>query len=187
MVLPTHIIGFDDVPFAKAHKGDVTVVGAIFTKERLDGVICGKVRRDGANATSKLCELILGSRFHHHLQLIMLQGIALAGFNVVDIHELHRRTSLPVLVICRKPPNLPRIAKALCERVRGGRRKWRLIQKAGEPEIIAGVWAQRAGISAEIAHRVIAHTAIHSTIPEPLRTAHIIASGITALRSRHRV
>ncbi len=186
MSLPLHIIGFDDAPFSKPHRGDVTVVGAIFTAGRLDGVICGKVRRDGANATKRLCELISGSRFHHHLQLIMLQGIALAGFNVVDIHRLHLKTGLPVLAICRRRPNLATIAKAL-QKVKGGKRKWRLIERAGAPEPIAGVYVQRAGIDLATAHRVMTHTAIHSTIPEPLRTAHIIASGITALPSRQRV
>lgn len=187
MPLPSHIIGFDDAPFSRQHRGDVTVVGAIFTAGRLDGVVCGKVRRDGANATNRLCELITGSRFHHHLQLIMLQGIALAGFNVVDIHRLHIETGLPVLVICRRRPNLATIARALHEKVKGGQRKWRLIERAGVPEPIAGVYVQRAGIDLTAAHRVITHTAIYSTIPEPLRTAHIIASGITALKSRHRV
>lgn len=187
MPSPCHIIGFDDAPFSKQHRGDVTVVGAIFTADRLDGVVCGKVRRDGANATTKLCELIAGSRFHHHLQLIMLQGIALAGFNVVDIHRLHRETGLPVLVISRKRPNLTAIAQALQTKVRGGQRKWHLIELAGEPEPIAGVWVQRAGIDPAAAAQAIIGTAIHSTIPEPLRTAHIIASGITALKSKHRV
>ncbi len=187
MRLPSHIIGFDDAPFAKVHRGDVTVVGAIFTANRLDGVVCGKVRRDGANATQRLGELILGCRFRHHLQLIMLQGIALAGFNVVDIHRLYRQTGLPVLVISRKQPNLPAIAKALCEKVKGGQRKWRLIERAGNPQRIAGVWAQCAGIDIVVAEQVIVRTAIHGAIPEPLRTAHIIASGITAIKSRHRV
>lgn len=33
--------------------------------------------------------LIDGSRFTEHIQLIMLQGVAFAGFNVVDVFALH--------------------------------------------------------------------------------------------------
>jgi len=186
MRLPTHIIGFDDAPFQRAHRGDVTVVGAIFTASRLDGVVCGKVRRDGANATASLRELIVNCRFYPHLQLIMLQGIALAGFNVVDIHTLCRESGLPVLVISRKRPDLTAIANAL-KQVKGVKRKWRLIELAGEPQSIAGVWVQRVGIDATTAERVILRTAIHSVIPEPLRTAHIIASAVTPIKSKHRV
>ncbi|GAB4352703.1 MAG: DUF99 family protein [Methylohalobius crimeensis] len=187
MAHPSHIIGFDDTPFAKTHRGDVTVVGAIFTLTRLDGVVCGKVRRDGANATQRLATLVSESRFRDHLQLIMLQGIALGGFNVVDIHCLFDETGLPVMVVCRKRPDLAAVRRALMEKVSGGKRKWNLIQKAGEPEPMAGVHVQRAGIDAETAFRVIGCTAVHSTVPEPLRTAHIIASGITRRRSRQRV
>nr|BAL55591.1 hypothetical conserved protein [uncultured Gammaproteobacteria bacterium] len=186
MRLPAHIIGFDDAPFNRNHRGDVSVVGAIFTGTRLDGVVCGKVRRDGANATTRLAGLIAASRFRHHLQLIMLQGIALAGFNVVDIQQLHRVTGLPVLVISRKQPNLAAIAQAL-NKVPGGRRKWQRLARAGAPEALAGVWVQRAGIDSTAATQVILRTALHSAIPEPLRTAHIIAGGITAIQSKHRV
>lgn len=57
----THVIGFDDAPFSIAHRGDVLVVGAIYAAERLTGVVSGKVRRDGANATRVLAGLVLGS------------------------------------------------------------------------------------------------------------------------------
>ena len=45
----SNVVGFDDAPFAKAHRGNVKVVGAVFARERLDGVLVGQVRRDGAN------------------------------------------------------------------------------------------------------------------------------------------
>ncbi len=183
----THIIGIDDAPFPKRHRGNVLVVGSVFTGCRLDGVLCGDVRRDGVNATDRLIDLIGTSRFHGHLQLVMLQGIALAGFNVVDIWKLRNALDLPVLVICRKRPDLAAVAKALLEKVPGGRRKWRLIQRAGEMEPVAGVYIQRAGIDLEQASEVIRKTAKHSVIPEPLRTSHIIARGITRHPGRHRV
>ena len=94
----SHVVGFDDAPFAPGHRGDVPLVGAVFCGNRLEGVLCGKVRRDGANATEELVRLVEQSRFRAHLQAVLLQGIALAGFNVVDLPELHQRLELPVLV-----------------------------------------------------------------------------------------
>ncbi len=187
MSCPTHIIGFDDTPFSKDHRGDVTVVGAVYTAARLDSVLCTRIRRDGANATDRLIGAIQGSRFHHHLQLILLQGIALAGFNVVDIHRLHRTLNLPVLVVCRKRPDFDAIRKALLENVRGGRRKWRLIRRAGPVEAAGGVFIQRAGIDYDTALAVVRNSAIYSNVPEPLRSAHIIATGISARPGRQRV
>jgi uncharacterized protein len=183
----THVIGFDDTPFARDYRGDVAVVGAAFTATRLEGVLTGKVRRDGANATQCLIRLVSQSRFAAHSQLIMLQGIAFAGFNVIDIHALNAALAKPVLVVARKRPDLASIKKALLDSVAGGKRKWRLIEKAGAMENSAGVYIQRAGIEPAAARRVIEYFAINSTIPEPLRTAHLIAAGLADGRSRQRV
>ncbi|BCX81534.1 conserved hypothetical protein [Methylomarinovum caldicuralii] len=187
MTIPTHIAGFDDMPFPPGHRGDVGVIGTVFTAARLDGVLLTKIRRDGANSTRRIAAAIRDSRFHGHLQLVMLQGIALAGFNVVDIWELHRETGLPVLVVCRKRPDYAAIRRALLTRVPGGKRKWRLIQRAGDMEALEGIYVQRAGLAQETAAAVIRATAIHSRIPEPLRTSHIIATGLSPWGGRQRV
>jgi len=183
----THVIGFDDTPFPRDHRGDVIVVGAAFAALRLEGVLTGKVRRDGTNATQCLIRLVTQSRFAAHGQLIMLQGIAFAGFNVVDIHALHETLGKPVLVVTRKQANLANIRKALLDSVPGGKRKWRLIEKAGPMENVAGVYIQRAGISPMAARRVIEYFAVNSMVPEPLRTAHLIAAGLAGGHSRQRV
>jgi endonuclease V-like protein UPF0215 family len=182
----SHVIAFDDFPFLRAHRGDVPVVGAIFAGLRLEGVVRGRVRRDGANATRNLAELVERSKFAPQLQLVMLQGIALGGFNVVDIAALHARLSLPVLVVARRAPRLDKIRRALLTRVPGGARKWSLIERLGAMEPVAGVFVQRAGVSLHDAARVIRRLAVHSRIPEPLRTAHLIAGGIATGQSRGR-
>ena len=130
----SHVIGFDDAPFAPNHRGDVLVVGAVFAATRLEGVLSAKVRRDGVNATRVLTRMVTESRFHTHLQLVMLQGIALAGFNVIDIQGLSEALQLPVVVVCRRPPDLSAIRQALLTKVPGGVRKWALIEKAGHME-----------------------------------------------------
>ena len=55
----------------------MALVGAVFNGLRLEGVLSGRVRRDGANATPALVAMIGRSRFAHHLQVVLLQGIAL--------------------------------------------------------------------------------------------------------------
>src|SRR5690606_7938909 len=84
----SHVVGFDDAPFPREHRGDVLVVGAVYAGERLDGVLSCRVRRDGANATLQVARAVRESRFHPQLHAVLLQGIAFAGFNVVDIHAL---------------------------------------------------------------------------------------------------
>jgi endonuclease V-like protein UPF0215 family len=182
----SHAVGFDDAPFDRSWRGDVLVVGAVYAGLRLEGVVSGKVRRDGVNATHKLIEIVGNSRFRHHLQAILLQGIALAGFNVVDIHRLHEVTGLPVIVVARRPPDLAAIRRALLHEVPGGRRKLRLIERAGPMEATGRVYIQRAGIARERAAEAIRRFSADSALPEPLRTAHLIAGGVAAGESRHR-
>jgi uncharacterized protein len=182
----TQVVGFDDAPFDAAHRGNVLVVGAVYAGPRLEGVLSAKVRRDGANATRVLARLLCSSRFHPQLQLVLLQGIAFAGFNVVDLHELQRRTAVPVVAVVRRRPDFDRIRRALLERVPGGARKWRLIEKAG-PVVPAGrLFVQCAGITAAQGTAAVSRLCINAAIPEPLRTAHLIAGGIARGESRHR-
>jgi endonuclease V-like protein UPF0215 family len=183
----SHVVGFDDAPFARTHRGDVPVIGAVFSGQRLDGVLSCKVRRDGANATRAIAECVRRSRFYPQLHVVLLQGIAFAGFNVVDIHGLHTQLRRPVLVVARKKPDLDSIRNALLANVRGGARKWELIERAGPMEPMHGLQVQRAGISAADARTLLDGLIIHSAVPEPLRAAHVIAAGSVLGESRTRV
>lgn len=75
---------------------------------------------------------------------------------------------------------------ALLEKVPGGRRKWRLIEKVGPMKPLERVWIQRAGLSVAEAHSILARFTQTGNLPEPIRTAHLIASGVTTGESRHR-
>ncbi|HEX8684621.1 MAG TPA: DUF99 family protein, partial [Ardenticatenaceae bacterium] len=109
----SHVVGFDDFPFSPTHRGNVMVVGAVYAGARLEGVLSGHVRKDGANAARTLAQIVSASKFASHLQLVMLQGIALAGFNVVDVFALHRQLQLPILVVTRREPDMEAVRQAL--------------------------------------------------------------------------
>jgi len=182
----SHVIGVDDAPFAREHRGRVRVVGACMAGARLEGVLSSHVRRDGVDATGAIAALVTGSRFHAHCHALLLQGIAVAGFNVVDLAALSDAIARPVLVIARRRPRLDAIRAALLDHVPGGARKWALIERAGPMEPVAGVLVQRAGLSLDDAARLLAATTIAGNIPEALRVAHLIAGGVTDGHSRGR-
>ncbi len=182
----TNVVGFDDAPFAHEHRGDVRIVGAICARTRLDGVISGFVRRDGVNSTERMIELVKKSQFRAYVRAVLLQGIAVAGFNVVDIHELSRALGVPVVVVTRKKPRLGRVNAALFGHTPGAERKWRLIQRAGAMEALGKLWVQRSGIELDDAGALLEATTLHGNLPEPLRLAHLIAGGVTTGTSRGR-
>jgi endonuclease V-like protein UPF0215 family len=207
-----NVIGFDDGPFDHYHRGDVLLVGAVCAGTRLDGVVSGRVRRDGVDSTRRMIALVRESQFADALGAVLLQGIAVAGFNVVDVRALSAALGVPVLVVMRRAPNLESVHRALFSAaprarppVRGAARKWGLIEGAGPIEALrpsrrallrAGatgldastprLWVQRAGLSIDRARTIVESTTRHGQVPEALRIAHLIAGGIVTGKSRGR-
>jgi endonuclease V-like protein UPF0215 family len=183
----SHVIGFDDGPFDRRRGGDVVVIGAVYARARLDGVLSGKVRRDGVNSTRTLARLVSASRYFAQIHAILIQGIAFAGFNVIDIHGLSETLRIPVVVVARRRPDLDAMRRALLNYIPGGARKWALIERAGPMEPMAGLYVQRAGLSPTEAKALLERFAFNSIVPEPLRAAHLIAGAIVTGHSTGRV
>lgn len=179
------LIGFDDAAFERGGRGTVPVIGVICAQRRVDGVVMGRVRRDGADATRELARLVRETRFDGTIRAVLLHGIAVAGFNVVDVHGLNALLQRPVLVISRKDPDLTKIRAAL-EKVRGGARKWGLIEAAGRMEPCRGLFVQRAGLSLAEAEALIAENTAEGLLPESLRMAHLIGGAVGRGFSRGR-
>lgn len=182
----SNVIGFDDAPFPRHHRGAVKVVGAVFADRRLDGVLVGEIEKDGFDASDQLAALVQASKFYQHARLIMLQGITLGGFNVVDVFELNRRLNLPVLVVARQAPDMDAVRRALVRHLPDGAAKWALLASLGAMEPAGGVYVQRVGLSLDEATDALVQWAHHSRIPEPLRCAHLIAGALVTGQSRSR-
>jgi endonuclease V-like protein UPF0215 family len=178
------ILGFDDAAFEHGSAGkSVPVVGVIFRGgDFIDGMLRTDVTIDGMDSTDKLIERITSTRYRQQLRLVMFDGITLGGFNIVDIHKLYEKTNLPVIVVSRKMPNLQNVQKAL-KNFKDYKKRWALIEKAGalKPCTLKRgkkVYYQSVGLSDERAEDIIILSSTRSSIPEPLRVAHLIATAI---------
>lgn len=176
-------IGFDDGPFEKNNSDKSVIVGAVFRGGKaLDGVLTTKVNVDGIDATDNLIYLLNSSRQKKKLRIIFLDGITLAGLNVINIKKLYEETGLPVIAIMRQMPNLKEFKMALTY-VENASEKWQYVKNAGnifevETKKDNMIYFQTSGLSVDDAIKIIKITSTRSLIPEPLRVAHIIASGI---------
>lgn len=182
-----NVAGFDDAPFARNQPGKVKLVGTVYASLRFDGVLIGEVEKDGFDSAERLIKMVGESKFSRHIQLVLLQGIAFAGFNVVDVFSLHERLGIPVLVVTRKKPDMAAIRRALLSNIHEGSQKWEVMERLGAMEPMCGVFVQRVGISIDEAATVLKQFAVHGHIPEPLRVAHLIAGALTYGQSRGRV
>ncbi len=186
------VIGIDDAPFnkfkdyntkSKHNVNNVILIGVVMRGGSwIDGVLSTKVVVDGNNSTQKIIEMINKSKFKPQLQCIFLNGIAVGGFNVVDIKLLNKKTNLPVIVVIRKNPDIKKVKSTLMKINK--KDKIKLIDKAGDIVQINQIFVQLTGIDLEKAREVLKIVCTRSLIPEPIRLAHIIASGITLGESR---
>jgi endonuclease V-like protein UPF0215 family len=181
------ILGVDDGPFRRGDR-QTLLVGVVFRGGRwMDGVLSTKVAVDGLDSTDALSAMVRGCRFKD-VRVIMVDGIAFGGFNIIDIHRLHRETGLPVIIVARDMPDFAGIEAAL-RHLPDFETRWALIKAAGKPEATETregkrVYIQVAGIELRDAERIVKLSATRSLIPEPLRVAHIVASGIVSGQSK---
>jgi endonuclease V-like protein UPF0215 family len=179
------VLGIDDGVFTPHSHELVDVVGVVFRGGYwFDGFMHTKVSVDGLDATEKLAEMITSSPHHRQLRVVMLNGVTLAGFNVVNIEELCKKVKLPVIAVTRDKPNFDDIKKAL-QNLPHSEQRWRAIEKAGKMVKVCTrngeepVYVHVAGLSEDDARRILRSTSTRSNVPEALRVAHIIASGLT--------
>lgn len=179
------ILGIDDAPFDKSRDKKTLVIATLFRGGSfIDGVLSTKIRVDGSNSTARIADMVNKCKFKPQLQAILLDGIAVGGFNVIDIQELNKRTKIPVIVVMRDYPNLKKIKSALVKLKK--EEKLVLLEKAGHIHKAGEIHIQVCGISVEDAKQIIKITATHSFIPEPIRVAHLIAGGIASGESKGR-
>jgi len=180
------ILGVDDSPFPSHTKEELLLVGTVFRGGSwLDGVLSTYIHGDGTDATEKIIDMVINSRNLGQLGVIMLDGITFGGFNLVNIRQIFEATGIPVIVIMRRIPNFNRIKKAL-ERFEDFEDKWANILEAGQVYKVNNnsIYMQIYGIKREDAEDIVKLSTTRSTIPEPLRVAHIIAAGIITGESK---
>ncbi len=190
------IIGFDDGSFDHESDERVCFVGVVTRGGgHVDGFLVDDVEIDGTDATDIMVEMINGSRHKEQLRIILTSGITFAGFNVLDIEKVFEKTGLPVIVVVREKPDMSSIKSAV-RNLSNWKKRWKKLNSAGEliPVEVdnqgnrkSTVYIQVKGIIEKEAKKVVQMSSTISTIPEPLRLAHLLATGISRGESVGRV
>jgi hypothetical protein len=176
------ILGIDDAPFS-FQDTYTDIIGVVMRGgEYLECVLRSHVLIDGNEATQTCIQMIINTKHRTQLKAVMLDGVALGGFNVVDIQDLSESTHLPVLTITRDKPDFEKIKTALHKNFPDWKSRWSVITKGELYQIKTRynpIYTKFVGISLEEAKELIKLSTIRGVLPEPIRVAHLIASGIT--------
>jgi endonuclease V-like protein UPF0215 family len=178
------VLGVDDGAFVPHSRSYAVIVGVVFRGGYwLDGVMSTRAEVDGFDATERIASMITSSAHFKQLRVVMLNGVTFAGFNIVDIKELNAIIRLPVIAVTRDKPDLKEIKKAL-QNLPSPEKRWTAVMNAGQiievetREKGEKVYMEICGVLEEDARKILRLTSTRSSIPEPLRVAHLIASGV---------
>ncbi|MCX4028506.1 DUF99 family protein [Endozoicomonas sp. SM1973] len=179
------VIGFDDAPFQKHQQDQVNISGIICNNTRFEGMLWQTITQDGFDSTEVLIDCIKASKFYSQINVVLLDGIAFGGFNIIDLPRLACDLERPCIAVMRKQPDLVAIKQAL-QNLSNWEARWQLIQNAGVIHSVAPFYFQVQGTTPDTAAQTLAKLTDQGHVPEALRIAHLIGSAIKTGESSRR-
>lgn len=161
------------------------LAGAVCCDTRFEGLVWGGLRRDGWNATRALIGLLRGGKFLPQTQLVLLDGIAFGGLNVVDLERLAEELDRPCVALMRRPPDLAAMELAVRKLSRPERRL-DLLRRAGPVHHSPPFYFQVRGADANPVARLLPRLTDRGNVPEALRLAHLIGAAVRTGESGRR-
>lgn len=186
----SHYLGIDDGYFPKKFKGmkGRTVLAAVMTRHPSASVLCIEftyITVDGLDATTAAAYLVDRCRTRAEPQLVFLDGVTYAGFNIIDPERLHLITGLPIAVIFWRPLNMEKVRKALANHFPDWRYRYGIIEgvyrRSTPLEHGQGSALRIAsyGVSTAVARQAVASSRIYHPYPYPLKLADTVASSLS--------
>ncbi|MEG4272881.1 MULTISPECIES: endonuclease dU [unclassified Microcoleus] len=171
------VIGFDDAPFSRTSGSLVSIAGVVCGGTRFEGMVWGQVLPDGLDATDAISGLLLGGKFLPQLHLVLLDGIAFGGFNIIDLPELASRLQIPCVAVMRRQPDLAAVEKALGH-LPDSEYRLELLRRAGKIYAFEPFFFQVCGEKPEVIALVLQRLTDTGKVPEALRLAHLIGAAV---------
>ena len=183
------VLGIDDGPFVKG-QGRAPLAGVLVCPPGyVEGVIVSSCQVDGADANEAISSMVRDSRFYEQVRMIMVDGAALGGFNVVDVRALSEDLGVPVLTVSRDEPDMVSIRDALEAHFPDWERRFEIISRnrVRPVEVPGGfVHVTSEGIGDREADAMVRRCIVRGCLPEPVRLAHLVATALERGESRGR-
>ena len=178
-------VGFDDAPFERRTGAPVSLAGVVCAGTRFEGLVWGSVRKDGWTATDEVCRLLVGGKFLPQVHLVLLDGIAFGGFNLVDLPRLAHTLGKPCVAVMRRPPDLGAVEQVL-GRLSRPQERLAVLRRAGPIHQVGGFTFQVQGAEPPWVAEALGRLTDTGRVPEALRLAHLIGSAVKTGESSKR-
>ena len=182
----SRILAITSGPIGRDRKGTALILGVVARDGLIEGILSARITTDGTDSTRRIVGMLSGSRFREQIRLIAINGIALAGLNVVDMDALEKRLGIKTVVVVRKRPDPKGLVGALkqLEKISGARVDPRVgiveRQAKVKPLLIEGLHFQGKLNASDLRK-------FSSEIYEALRVAHLIVRGVATGESKGRI
>jgi endonuclease V-like protein UPF0215 family len=162
-----------------------TILGGIVMRGDLiiDGMVRGQATIRGTDASQAIIQM-WDQLKRSDLAGIMLHGTVIAGYNIINMVQLHEETSLPIVSVTKQPEedlkkHLESTFPAEWEQ------RWNIAQRNGEISLITidsktRLYVQFKGCSKGEVHGIAKRFTRFGSIPEPIRVARLFARSIVA-------
>lgn len=175
------VLGIDDSPFKFKDERALLVGALVRVPNYLEGVLTTDVKVDGDDATDRIIRMLSGSKYLDQVKAVMLDGIAVAGFNVVDLERLSASLKVPVITVTRDSPDVGKMRSALEKHFPDWQARYELISKFELRRLTTEhnpLYACGVGLSWPELEELVRLSTVRGAVPEPLRMAHLIAAGV---------
>jgi uncharacterized protein len=171
------VIGFDDAPFVRHTSNPVAVAGVVCNLTRFEGMLWGQIQADGWDSTEQLSQMLLSSKFYSQVHLVLLDGIGMGGFNLIDLPNLAQQVQLPCVAVMRNLPKLEKMTAAISF-LPHPEKRLQILAKAGTIHTHPPFYFQVCGLSASLTAKILKRLTDRGNVPEALRLAHLITSAV---------
>ena len=174
----------------KIKNPETLIVGVIGRKNNIkeiniEGILSIFIECDADNATIQIIKMIKRSRFYKQIKLIAINGIAIAGLNIINIYEIKKQLDIDVIVITRDKPRSSKLINAL--------RKFKKENKINIQQRIdiinkyksISIYHEKFYIKTILEFKDIKN--IIDLCNELLRLSHLIAAGVKTGESKGRI
>ncbi len=176
-------IGIDDGPFPSRQKDGTRYapLAAVCLKgARLYRVQTCWITVDGLDATRRAQSLLQKLP----KAPVLLSGVTFGGFNIITPQEIQERFRTPTLVVVGSRPDNAAVKRALVKHFPDWKKRWGIIRSLGPLRRVrtvrgeAPIYYEAFGCTAREAREILVSNAFVSRVPEPIRTAGLIARGL---------